>query len=327
MATRQPQTLRSAVEAQRSQALLVAAGVTAASEVRTQPLARLLQVVTAFRLLLFGRAVKAVPAMLAEQNVTADPVAVPQFEALAELASDGRPLATLLDYGRSKQGVDFERIVATQLQDTARTGASLASTSRPGITGYTRQLVLPSCSRCIILAGAFYRFNKGFERHPLCDCIHIPAVEDTAFDLTTNPSLAFESMTGAEQDKSFTKAGAQAIRDGADLAQVVNARAGMSTAQVVDRGRGDRWTARGRAARVDVYGRDLFITTEGTTRRGEAYRSMRDNRANRAADDIRRKGERYSRSKAPRLMPESIYEIAESREDAIRLLKLYGYVR
>lgn len=39
-----------------------------------------------------------------------------------------------------------------------------------------------------------------------------------------------------------------------------------------------------------------------------------------------RNGRRYFQARAPRLMPEAIYEIAEDRADALRLLKLYGYL-
>lgn len=65
-----------------------------------------------------------------------------------------------------------------------------------------------------------------------CDCRHIPATESTARHLTTDPRAYFDSLDAAQQERIFTKAGAQAIRDGADAAQVVNARRGMTTAQV-----------------------------------------------------------------------------------------------
>lgn len=39
--------------------------------------------------------------------------------------------------------------------------------------------------------------------------------------------MYFNSLSAAEQDRLFTKAGAEAIRSGADLARVVNARRGM----------------------------------------------------------------------------------------------------
>lgn len=46
--------------------------------------------------------------------------------------------------------------------------------------------------------------------------------------LVDDPYEYFKSLDEAEQDRIFTKAGAQAIRDGADISQVVNARSGMT---------------------------------------------------------------------------------------------------
>src|SRR5688500_1052764 len=63
-----------------------------------------------------------------------------------------------------------------------------------------------------------------------CDCVHIPVAEDTSDDLRTNPRAYFDSLSVAEQDKAFTKAGAEAIREGADMNQVINARRGMHEA-------------------------------------------------------------------------------------------------
>ncbi|MFI2664871.1 hypothetical protein [Micromonospora carbonacea] len=60
-----------------------------------------------------------------------------------------------------------------------------------------------------------------------CDCVHIPAREDSADDLRTDPKKYFASLSAAEQDRLFTVGGAEAIRAGADIAQVVNARKGM----------------------------------------------------------------------------------------------------
>jgi hypothetical protein len=91
----------------------------------------------------------------------------------------------------------------------------------------------PSCSRCVVLAGKFYRWNDGFLRHEGCDCSHIPAIEDVEDDLTTDPMVYFRSLSRKQQDDTFGKANAQAIRDGADINQVVNAttRGGVRTAQ------------------------------------------------------------------------------------------------
>ncbi len=117
-------------------------------------------------------------------------------------------------------------------------------------------------------------------------------------------------MSTQEQDKVFTKAGARAIRDGADVARVVNARRGAAGLTPASGGRlteaekkaARRGLERGRLQRTRVFGRDHFLTSEAVTKRG-----------------INRK---------IRLMPESIYEIAgDNRDEAIRLLKVHGYIR
>lgn len=267
--------------------------------------------------------------MLAEQNIDADPDVMVRPSALVGVASDGRDLGSLMGYTQSPQVTEeaFALIVMTQLQDVARQSASLSMFARPAVTGYVRMLVPPSCSRCAVLAGRIYRRNAGFERHPRCDCRHIPTSEATANDLTTDPNAYFDDLPTAasldarypdltirqrreqginSQEDIFTVHGAKAIRDGADIGQVVNARAGMSTAQEPLRGNGDRWTARGRAQRRDAFGRPLYVTTEGMTKRGVARKA---------------RGRNYVR-----LMPESIYEIADDRADAIRLLKANGYL-
>lgn len=181
--------------------------------------------------------------------------------ALSGVASDGRDLADLLYQPAIRSLVGIQRgatvdqalaggragldmIVRTQVADAGRVADQLATAVRPAVTGYVRMLVGDSCSRCAILAGRHYRWNAGFDRHPRCDCIGIPASEDTADDLRTDPMRYFNSLDPAEQDRIFTKAGAEAIRDGADMARVVNARRGM-------------YTAGGRK-----------FTTEATTRRG-----------------------------------------------------------
>ena len=152
-----------------------------------------------------------------------------------------------------------------------------------------------------VLAGRRYEWNTGFRRHPKCDCIHIPAAEDAPGDLVTDPKRAFEAMDAAEQDRVFGKAGAQAIRDGADMGKVVNARRGMTTAS--------------------VYGRDVPITTEGTTVRGDFGRARRDGPL------IQRPGQSVRSTARVRLMPEQIYlEAAGDRDEAVRLLRRFGYL-
>lgn len=253
-----------------------------------------------------------------EISIAAD--AVPELGGLVGVASDGRALDSLM-YGAvitAKGGIAEGLSTAqawgsgltalltrlqVQVADASRAATSLHITSRDKV-GYVRMLNPPSCSRCVVLAGKFYKYNVGFRRHPGCDCRHIPSSEDRAGDMTTDARAYFDSRSAVEQDRQFTVAGAQAIREGADISQVVNARRGMATAQ--------------------VFGEDILKTSEGVSRRGVAYRAMSNAGYAQRSSDVR--GKRYFQAKAPRLMPESIMALATDRADALRLLKLYGYM-
>lgn len=251
--------------------------------------------------------------ILAEQGLSTAAEGRVDARAFAGVASDGRPLPSLLyqpvvatlaaigdgatvDRAMAGGYATLEMIARTQVADAGRVADQVALTTRPMATGYRRMVVGRTCSRCIILAGMFYEWNRGFERHPQDDCVHIPTSEDTGDDVRTDPKAIFDSMDVAEQDKVFTVAGAEAIRDGADMGQVVNARRGMTTA------------ASGRLVRNDS---GLFTTTEGATKRGFAGKRL---------------GARSGR-RAQRLMPESIYELAAGdRDESLRLLKQHGYI-
>lgn len=322
-------TLQSATEHYRRQRRIATIALMGARrEAQRGNLGRLVAVVTAAQVAAATDAAHSVPDMLAEQGVTADPVARVEPLALAGVASDGRPLESLLHLATSAGAPTgaLDRVVTTQVADAGRAGSAISIASRPRVTGYVRMLVPPSCSRCAILAGKWFAYNEGFQRHPRCDCRHIPAAEDAAGSLTTDPLDYFRSLSASEQERIFTNSGAQAIRLGADPGQVVNARAGMSTAQVQLRGPGDRWTAKGRLEARRVYGQDVFTTTEGVTRRGQAYRAMKSQFKYAQEDDVKQAGKRYAQLRSPRLMPESILAIADDRADAIRLLKLNGYL-
>jgi len=159
-----------------------------------------------------------------------------------------------------------------------------------------RVLVPPSCDRCTILAGRIYRDLDGFARHPGCDCQHWPVAswaEAETAGLVTDPQTAFDRGL----IRGLSKADTQAIRDGADIQEVVNAK----------RGGGTRPRGMTNAITPEVFGRTVKATTEGTTKRA-AWRKAHPN--------------------LPiRLRPESIYEHAKDREDVIRLLRLYGYIK
>lgn len=182
-----------------------------------------------------------------------------------------------------------------QVSDAARNAGSVKMASRAKPAGWVRMLNPPSCSRCTILAGKYFKYNQGFARHPGCDCRHIPAPEDTAGDVMTDPYEYFKSLDPGEQARVFTKAGAAAINDGADIFQVVNARAGMHT------------TAGGSK-----------VTYSGTTRRGYwgSTQVTRD----------RRGKERYGVAIRQRMMPEEIYKRSNSQAQTLAMLEQYGYI-
>ncbi|MGC5019023.1 hypothetical protein [Micromonospora sp. DT47] len=285
-------------------------------------------------------------AVLAEQRLSPVAVGRVNVDALVGVASDGRELQVLLNQPSLtaltalSRGYTLDRamasgeaavrmIAATQVADAGRAADEVAMTAHREATGYVRMLSLPACARCVILAGKWYEFNAGFLRHPKCDCVHVPGSEDTAEDLRTNPQNYFDSLTAEEQDRIFTKAGAESIRLGANMNQIVNARrgaAGLTPAGARITGpearilRGGR--SRGRLQAQDVYGRELLVTSEGVTVRGVA-----GIRLGARQTGSRRAGDRYRSAKTPRLMPESILQIAgDDREEALRLLQRFGYI-
>jgi hypothetical protein len=251
------------------------------------------------------------------QGVRSTPAGLVNPRMFGGIASDGRPLVSLLyqpaitaleqiGAGASPAraltagGFTLDLIGRTQVADAGRTADGVAIASRPQLAGYVRVIVGKTCSRCLILAGRRYRWNAGFKRHPRCDCRHVPVAELTSADVT-DPHTAFEGLSPAEQDKAFGKAGAQAIRDGADMNQIVNARRGMQTAS--------------------IFGRDVLVTTESTTTRGNAGVLLGARQA-----EVKRESDRYRRATRVRLMPEQILRDARDRDDAIRLLRLHGYI-
>jgi hypothetical protein len=127
-----------------------------------------------------------------------------------------------------------------------RTKVNRRRASRHPLLGYTRVLVTPSCSRCIILAGRFYRWSAGFERHPRCDCRHIPVTQEIADEFITDPETYFKDLNEAQQNAVFGKADAEAIRQGANMSSVVNVgrKGGITIA-----GDGRRYTTTGTKGR------------------------------------------------------------------------------
>lgn len=291
-------------------------------------LPRLMVLLSAAQLSAARSAAAYVPAVLEERGIEAPPAGPLVPQSLMGVSSDGRPLDSLLRgavvAAKSAVASGAEPVQAlqtggrwldmatrTQLADADRVAVQTVIASRAALGGYVRMVNLPSCGRCIVLAGKWFRWNEGFDRHPGCDCSHIPAQEDNADEVATDPRRAFESMSAEEQDKALTNAGAEAVRLGADVSQVVNARRGMKS--------------------TVLHRREALVTTEGTTRRGvyggseaAAAGGFTQTRVGRRGY-IRNQVER--RSRRARLMPETILQIADGdRAEAIRLLRLYGYL-
>ena len=117
---------------------------------------------------------------------------------------------------------EIAALVQKAIAGTASAMSSVTATSRRQEVGYVRMSKPGCCPRCSVLTGRFYRWNKGFDRHAHCRCEHVPTSKSAADGLMTDPYELFEALTPAEQDRIWTKAGAQAIRDGGDIYQVGN---------------------------------------------------------------------------------------------------------
>lgn len=198
-----------------------------------------------------------VPAALAEIGHEVAALGEVQPLALAGVASDGRPLGSLLyssvthtkaELFRGASLVDslaaggkiLDRAVVTQVADAGRDGAGIAIAARPKV-GYTRLVGATCCQRCAVLAGKFFRWNQGFLRHPRCHCRHVPCEQKDFGGLTDNPS--------PDQVHDLTIAQRKAISDGADMNQVINAHRkgarsadGMTTTEGATRIAGPRLT-------------------------------------------------------------------------------------
>lgn len=113
---------------------------------------------------------------------------------------------------------EFERLVASLVQDAGRAAEQVATAVRPTV-GYVRYLSPPSCSRCAVLAGRVYRYSSSFLRHPGCDCTMIPTT-------LANPAFVHDPVDLMRQGlvTGLSKADQKAIADGADFGQVVNVR-------------------------------------------------------------------------------------------------------
>ncbi|MGW5741574.1 VG15 protein [Amycolatopsis sp. NPDC003861] len=252
--------------------------------------------------------------VLADEHASTQPPAVVP-SAFAGVTTTGLPLAALADLlfvrlladiGAGMSTTDalltgLRRALtytATEITDAGRTATQTQLIADTRVAGYERVVKLPACDRCIILTGRLYRYSQGFRRHPRCDCTMTPVTRQQWRDanLDNHPRALFDSMTAREQNSRFGAGNAAAIRAGADLSQVVNARKGA----------------------MPVAGR--WITTQGTSSRGLAGTRLGQLRA--------QPGHRYRMSQLSR--PTAGQVITDfsgaSRPELIAALRRYGYL-
>ncbi|HCA88174.1 MAG TPA: hypothetical protein DEQ61_23545 [Streptomyces sp.] len=217
----------------------------------------------------------------------------PMWTAL-RLVAQGKPVAQAMASGQAL----LDAVVRTAIADTGRAADQIGMAARRDVTTYVRVPESGACSRCVILAGTRARgVSTAFLRHPNCHCGMEPVTKDHRPEPFDGKDL-YDRMSAAQRRKTFGEAGVKAIDAGADLAQVVNARRGMSSAT--------------------VFGRELQVTSEGATSRGIAGKRLKDLQ--------KEPGRRYRVSRTPRLMPEEIFRLADDREHAIRLLRQHSFI-
>ncbi|MEV7844082.1 hypothetical protein AB0O50_08855 [Streptomyces cyaneofuscatus] len=276
----------------------------------------ILSAVTAGQMTVTQGAELFVSASLMAQAAPAAPLGRLVPDALVGIASDARPLISLLyvpaiTTARALAAGESEAVATlrglnqmallsgTQIADTARAATSVAMAAHPRCISYVRVVKLPACARCILLAGRQYSYSTGFKRHPKCDCGMQP-MTDEEWRASESPEDLIRQMSPEEQRKRLGAAGVKALENGADLGQVVNARRGMATAAT---GRGP-----------------MRVTTEGTTKRGIGGKALN-------SGFQKKPGARYERAKEARLMPETIFKLAgDNREHQIAMLRKHGYI-
>ncbi|WP_088312412.1 hypothetical protein [Kineosporia sp. R_H_3] len=241
----------------------------------------------------------------------------------------GAPTATTLDLGRSLLAM----YARTEIADAGRTSTAAAGVARR-VTGYVRALRAPSCARCAILAGRWYRYSAGFDRHPHCDCVNVPAENDIGDELVTDTLAAVR----AGNVNGLSRAERQAIDLGADPSQVVNARDGMTTAAD-----GRRYTATGTTRPgARILARDMARTAGAEP--GLTYRNFTVSRTELARFEAqygpllargrtftqtttsgdRTSAYRFTRTGRPSV--EDILASSTSPDDAVRVLTNFGYL-
>jgi hypothetical protein len=209
-----------------------------------------------------------VAATLAAQGAASEMAYVSPI-AFGRVANDGRALgglmylpaittSDLLSSGASSSQAmraglnDLLMYVGSEVADAGRSAVSVAMLGNTRVRGYYREPGAGACDRCAVLSGRWYSTFQGasFDRHPRCQCSAIPAVsKGDGNPVARSPAAYFDGLSAERQEAVFGKANAQAIRDGADVSQVVNARSGMTGQWATTTGTTRRATYGGHTAR------------------------------------------------------------------------------
>lgn len=224
-------------------------------------------------------------------------------------------------------------VVGAAVQDMGRQGDLTLMNART-YTRYVRVCSGQACSRCAILAG-MASSREAFRRHTCCECDAAPVevkyvdrkethhVPDGFF---MSPEDFFDSLSKADQDRVFTKAGAEAIRAGANPVSVVNARRGAygigynSHYYTPVEHSGRRLQKITVGMKPDGSPLQVYATGEGVTGRG------RYGRAERLRVGVSTSTDTYRKTIAIRLMPEQLVVMAHGDAAKLRdLLIRYGY--
>lgn len=269
-------------------------------------------------------------------------------EAFAGIDGQGRDVAGTM-YGavtttKEAIGAGFGRVQAmeaggtylaamlkTVIADISRS-ADLVSSAGKSYTHYVRVCNGSACSRCAMLVG-ISSGEDAFLRHVSCQCSAVPTSSEgkTKTGVYSTPQEYFDSLSEAEQDRAFTKDGAEAIRSGADITQVVNARRGA---------KGIGYSSHGASALDPSVRRTLQKTTIGYRPNGDpvqvyatmegAYRGGFRKMQNQTSVVRKLAGARYTSTARVRLMPESIMKIAgndlATRQAFLRDSGYLGYI-
>lgn len=186
------------------------------------------------------------------------------------------------------------RATSGAVQDAGRDAIS-ATIASGGYYGFVRKLQLPSCKRCVVLAGKEFRTNEGFDRHDLCDCVHVPVAESYD-DATTDPIQAIKDGQVTGLSKRDTEA---ILEYGADVSQVINSSSGLVT--------------------ENILGTKVKATTVGKSSRAVA--------GSRLGNLAKQQGSRYKQSQNTRLSVGQILKLAGGDQGrAKEMLFNHGFI-